>query len=161
MTTVYRASDEESEAEAARIVEMLVAAGLSVQLMGEEAPGVVIGTKEVRVPVEQGARAEELIAARIPETEQGDASHSLDLVTIFSSQNVDGEAEALAIESVLRANEIPCLVVGPQQIPSLQFEVQVPKVHSDAAMRVIEEARAAGPQAADEAEALTEPGNTP
>jgi len=160
MTTVYRAADEESETEAAQILELLAAEGFAGELVGDNAPGVVVGTSEVRVPASQGPMAERLIASRQTKPEAGDASHSLDMVTIFRGRNVDGESEALAVESVLRANEIPCMIVGSQQIPSLEFEVQVPRAQSEAAMRIIEEARAAGPEAAAEAEALTEPGDT-
>jgi len=93
-----------------------------------------------------------------PESEGGrfDTSHDLDMVTLFSSSSHDGEMEALAIQSILDANDIPSYVVGPSVIPSLTFEVQVPKSRLEEAQRVIAEAEAAGPAAAAEAEAAGE-----
>jgi len=79
-------------------------------------------------------------------------SHDLDMVTLFSSLNHDAELEANAIHSVLEANGIPSIVVGAPQIPSLEFQVQVPRVRLEEAERILAEARAAGPEAALEAE---------
>ena len=84
-------------------------------------------------------------------TPHGDASHSMDLVALFRSENHDAEMEALAINSLLQANGIPSVVVGPSVIPSLEFQVQVPQELLSEAERVLEEARAAGPDAAAEA----------
>ena len=81
-----------------------------------------------------------------------DPSHALDLVTLFSSVNHDAEMEANAIHAVLEANGVPSLVVGTPQIPSLEFQVQVPRAHLEEAERVLAEAREAGPAAAVEAE---------
>lgn len=81
-----------------------------------------------------------------------DPSHALDLVTLFSSVNHDAEMEANAIHGVLEANGVPSLVVGTPQIPSLEFQVQVPRAHLEEAERVLAEAREAGPAAAVEAE---------
>ena len=89
-----------------------------------------------------------------PDTEnpEFDASHDLDMVTLFSSLNHDAEMEANAIHSVLEANDIPSIVVGTPQIPSLEFQVRVPRVRLEEAERVLAEAREAGPEAASEAE---------
>ncbi len=81
-----------------------------------------------------------------------DPSHALDMVTLFSSVNHDAEMEANAIHGVLEANGIPSLVVGTPQIPSLEFQVQVPRAHLEEAERVLAEAKEAGPAAAVEAE---------
>jgi hypothetical protein len=59
-------------------------------------------------------------------TEEG-LSHDLDFATIHSGQGTEAEMEAISIQSLLEANDIPCTVVGSQQIPSLPFEVRVPK----------------------------------
>ena len=95
-----------------------------------------------------------------PETEEqsADPSHDLDLVTIFSSSNVDAEMEALAIHSILQASGIPSVVVGASTIPALDFQVQVPRANVAEAQRVLQEAREAGPEAAAEAEAASENG---
>jgi hypothetical protein len=81
-----------------------------------------------------------------------DPSHDLDLVPLFTSANHDAEMEANAIHGLMEASGIPSIVVGAPQIPSLEFQVQVPKARLDEAERVLSEARAAGPSAAAEAE---------
>lgn len=94
-----------------------------------------------------------------PEDYDINPSHALDMVTLFSSSNHDAELEANAIHSVLEANDIPSIVVGTPQIPSLEFQVQVPAAMVPDAQRVLDEARAAGPAAALEAEEATEEGD--
>ena len=81
-----------------------------------------------------------------------DPSHDLDLVTLFSSSNHDAEMEAMAIHGILEANGIPSVLVGASTIPVLSFQVQVPKARLQDAERAVAEARAAGPEAALEAE---------
>jgi hypothetical protein len=88
-----------------------------------------------------------------------DPSHDLDMVTLFSSQNHDAEMEADAIHGVLDASGIPSIVVGTSQIPAFEFQVQVPKSRLEEAERVLAEARAAGPEAAAEAEQEGEKSN--
>jgi hypothetical protein len=85
-----------------------------------------------------------------------DPSHDLDMVTLFSSSNTDAEMEANAIHAILTASGIPSVVVGASPIPSLEFQVQVPRAAMVEAERLVEEARAAGPEAAAEAEAASE-----
>jgi uridine phosphorylase len=85
-----------------------------------------------------------------------DPSSDLDMVTVFSSSNHDGEMEATAVMGMLQSNGIEAIMVGPSVIPSLEFQVQVQRVHADEAARRIAEARAAGPSAAAEAEAASE-----
>ena len=93
--------------------------------------------------------------AQDPEPEV-DPSSELDAVTVFSSSNHDAEMEATSIETMLKSNDIAAVIVGPSVIPSLEFQVQVPRSEAEEAQRLIEEARAAGPEAADEAEAASE-----
>jgi len=81
---------------------------------------------------------------------------SMEMVPLFSSSNHDAEQEALAIHSLLEAAGVPSVVVGPTVIPSLEFRVDVPRDQLEEAQRVVEEARAAGPEAAEEAEAASE-----
>ena len=85
-----------------------------------------------------------------------DEGHDLDMITFFSSSNHDAEMEAMWIHSVLEANEIPSVLVGASVITSLEFQVQVPRARVEEAERVIQEARAAGPNAAAEAEEASE-----
>jgi Putative prokaryotic signal transducing protein len=85
-----------------------------------------------------------------------DPSHELDLVTLFSSSNIDAEMEANTIHNLLQASGIPSVIVGASTIPSLEFQVQVPRETAEEAERLLREARAAGPEAAAEAEAASE-----
>jgi hypothetical protein len=85
-----------------------------------------------------------------------DLSPEMDLITLFSSSNVDAEMEASTIHNLLQANGIPSVVMGPSTIPSLAFEVQVPRESAEEAQRLIDEARIGGPASADEAEAAGE-----
>lgn len=93
---------------------------------------------------------------RQPESGAVDESPALDMEVFFSSSAHDAEMEAMAIHSLLDANNIPSTVVGPSVLPSLEFQVTVPREYLDQARSVVEEARAAGPQAADEAESASE-----
>lgn len=96
---------------------------------------------------------------REPESEEPqevDTSPDLDMVALFSSSNHKAEMEALSIQSLLEANGIPSVLVGPSTIPSLEFQVRVPRHLVDDAARTVAEARAAGPEAAEEAEEASE-----
>lgn len=85
-----------------------------------------------------------------------DRSHQMDMVTLFSSANHDAEMEAMQIHGVMEANGISSIVVGTSTIPSLEFEVQVPREDLAEAQRILAEAQAAGPAGAAEAEAAGE-----
>jgi hypothetical protein len=87
-----------------------------------------------------------------------DISPELNMVKLFSSSNIDAELEANNIHGMLEASGIPSMVVGASVIPSLEFQVQVSREDLDEARRLLEEARAAGPDAASEAEAASEEG---
>jgi hypothetical protein len=91
-----------------------------------------------------------------PELFDQDASHDLDMVTLFSSSNHDAEMEANAIHGLLEANGIPSFVVGSSQLPVLEFHVEVPRSRLEEAQQVLAEAQEAGPSAAAEAEQATE-----
>jgi|SRR5271157_1040477 len=83
-------------------------------------------------------------------------SHALDMVALWDSSTVDSEVEADMIRGVLDTNGIPTLVVGASQYPNLGFEVQVPRGKVMEARRLIEEAKAAGPEAAAAGELASE-----
>ena len=85
-------------------------------------------------------------------------SHALDMVTIWTSEagTVTAEMEADMIRGVLESNGIPVMVVGASQYPNLGFEVKVPRGKVKEAEELIEQAEAAGPDAATEAEAESE-----
>ena len=67
-----------------------------------------------------------------------DTSHDLDLVTLFSSSNVDAEMEATAIHTILQAYGVPSVLVGASTIPVLEFQVQVPRAELDEARTFLE-----------------------
>jgi hypothetical protein len=75
--------------------------------------------------------------AQDSETFEVDPSHDLDMVTLFSSASHDAEMEANAIHGVLEANEIPSIVVRASQLPSLEFQVQVPRARMEEAERAL------------------------
>ena len=85
-----------------------------------------------------------------------DISHELDMVPVFSSSNHDAEMEAMSVHSLLEANGIESMLIGPSTLPVLEFQVQVSKADLATAQRLMAEAQEAGPAAAAEAEAASE-----
>ena len=102
--------------------------------------------------------------AQDPEEEQErdeasvNTSHELDMVALYSSSAVDAGVEADIIRGILDSHDIPSLKSRAMGIPSLGFEVLVHRERFQDAARFIEEARAAGPGAALEAERASEEG---
>lgn len=153
LVIVFRSADSSAREDAEEARDLLVEGGLSPVLLGDDAPGVPSGAWEVRVPAEQVARAEAILAASATAAPvRGDPSHDLDTVTIFDALGATAEMEALGIRAVLEANEIPAVFVGPTVYPNLRFLVRVPRKYKELAEQVLAEAQAAGPSAADEAE---------
>ena len=64
----------------------------------------------------------------------------------------------MALHGLLEANGIESAVVGPSTLPSVEFQVQVPRSQLEDAARVMADAKAAGSSAAEEAEAEQESG---
>ena len=89
--------------------------------------------------------------------EHVDLSHDLDMVTLYTANTIDSEVEAGVLKSLLKSNGIPALVIG-SPYPNLGYQVQVPRVQAEEARRLLEDAQAAGPEAASEAEAASEEG---
>jgi hypothetical protein len=147
LVTVFRSADHSAEDEAIEIHDRLAEAGIEAVVLGDDAPGVIEGTWEVRVPAADVPRAEEIVKLPIPEPEdesdvdEEGQSHDLDFVAIYSGQGPEAEMEATQIRSVLDASGIPCVVIGSQQIPSLPFEVRVPKSRLQDARALLEEAQ--------------------
>jgi hypothetical protein len=83
-------------------------------------------------------------------------SHDLDLVPLYSSQTFEAEMEVQVIRSILDANAIPSALSSNPYSNVLGFELKVPRNRLEEARRVIEEQRAAGPEAAAEAESASE-----
>jgi hypothetical protein len=84
-----------------------------------------------------------------------DISHDLDLVPLFSSRTIEAEMEAEVIRSILEASGIPS-VLSSSPLSTLDFEIKVPRNRLEEALQVIADQRAAGPEAAAEAEAAGE-----
>jgi hypothetical protein len=155
LLTVYRSADMDAEEDAQAVHALLLNAGLHPHLLTDDAPGVVEGTFEIRVPPAEAQEAEALIAkSRVdePEEEDIDPSHDLDLVTVAKTDGTTAELEATSIKSILNANGIRAVIVGATSMPNLGFEVRVTREDARRAEEVILEARAAGPSAALEAE---------
>ena len=85
-----------------------------------------------------------------------DDSEDFDLVTVFSSDEHNAEMQAQAVQSVLEAGGIPCMIMGTEMIPALPIEVRVPKARLAEAQALLAESEAAGPKAAEEAERASE-----
>jgi hypothetical protein len=88
--------------------------------------------------------------------EHKDSSHALDLVTVFDQTGTTAEMEALEIQAVLKAAGIRVVLGNEASFPNLPWTIRVPKADAARALRVIEDAKKAGPQAAEEAEAEQE-----
>jgi hypothetical protein len=150
--TVFRSGDPTAEADATAARDCLTQAGIQAILLGDDAPGVIEGTWEVRVPPPDRARAEAILEARSSEPEEEDESevpkeglsHDLDFVTLFSSPANGAESEAILIQSILESNGVPCVMISGSQYPSLGFEVRVPKSRLEEAVALVEEARQSG-----------------
>ncbi len=93
---------------------------------------------------------------RASELTAEDPSHELDMVPLFSDSGALAEMEAVGIQGILEANDIPSTMFGSSTLPVTEFSVNVPKDRFDEAQRVLEEARAAGPAAAEEGERESE-----
>ena len=93
--------------------------------------------------------------AQDPAQDEGLNTHALDMVTLRNG-SVATEMEADVIRGVLEANGIPSIVVTAPEIPSLGFEVKVPRGRVAEAEQLLEEARAIGNEGAAQAEAESE-----
>ena len=89
-------------------------------------------------------------------TELPNASEDLDLVTIYESSETNAQVESQFIRGVLEAGGVPAIIVGGAEMPNLPCEVRVPQARFAEAERLIADAQAAGPQAAEEAERASE-----
>jgi hypothetical protein len=85
-----------------------------------------------------------------------DSSHALDLVTVFEVVGTTAEMEAIEIQSLLKAAGIRVVLMNEAPFPNLPWSIRVPQVDAARARQVIEEAKSAGPKAAEEAEAEQE-----
>ena len=159
LTTVYRSADDDARESAEAIRDLLAGEGLNPELLDDSAPGVPEGAYVVQVPAPQAARAEELIgSARLPEDELIAVNDSADLnaETVFSAPaGTTAELEAMSVQSILEGAGIATIMVGDAVLPNLPFEIRVAKDQAEKARQLIEEAKASGPAAAEEAAAET------
>jgi hypothetical protein len=145
LVTVFRSADEYAGEQATEAHDRLAAAGVDAVILDDSAPGVVVGTYEVRVRTADLRAAEAILAIPLRredevEVSKEGASRDLDFVAVFKDQAPDAEMEALAVKGMLESAGIPAIVVGSQQIPSLPFEVRVPKSRLDEAKALMESA---------------------
>jgi hypothetical protein len=155
LITVFRSMDAEAKEDAESIIDLLTDEGISAALLDDSAPGVPEGVFEVRVPPEDSARAEELIAENpLPDdVEEVDPSSALDLETVASAAS---EMEATSIKNLLESNEIAAMLVGDSVLPNFAFDVRVARDQVDRARLIIAQAERGGPAAAEEAERASE-----
>jgi hypothetical protein len=156
--TVFRSADKSASEDADSVRQMLIESGIAATLLDHSAPGVMAGAYEVRVEAENQARAEQLIAEFQveDELEPADPSEGLDLVTVFRSAGTAAEMEAVSIHSVLEAGGIEAMIIGDSRYPIFPQDVRVAREHEAQARQMIEDALAAGPAGAEEAEQASE-----
>ncbi len=159
LTVVFRSTDDDAAEDAALIRARLEEAGLTASLRENDAEYAF----EVLVPAAQADDAIHLLSIEQPDVtaaaaEEVDPSSDLDLVTLYDGEMSLAEMEAMQIKGLLSAANIPAFVVGASSLPNLAFQVRVPRDLVEQAREVLEEARAAGADAAMEAEAMGEPG---
>ena len=152
LITVFRSADASAEDDAREIARLLNDSGIPSTVLDDSAPGVPEGAWEVQVPQADSSRADVLIATH-PLDAAHDDSHALDMVTVFRAAGTDTESEALTVKGLLRASGVPAEIVGDTRYPNLPQQVNVPRSQATEARRLIAEALAAGPAAAEEAEA--------
>jgi hypothetical protein len=158
LVTVYRSMDDTAKEDCETIAGILTDQGLSPVILDDAAPGVPEGTFEVRVPSGELQKAEELIAEHpLPdEVEEVDDSSDLNLETIYHADGTLAEVESMEIKNLLEASGVAAVVIGNSVLPTMSFEVRVARDQVERAREVINEAQAAGPAAAEEAEMLSE-----
>ncbi len=152
LTTIFRSADARAEDDARSIAQLLNDSGIPATVLDDSERGVPEGAWEVCVAQADSSKADALIATH-PVDALHDDSHDLDMIAVFRSAGTDTESEALTVKGLLRANGLPAEIVGDTRYPNLPQQVQVPRSKATEARRLIAEALAAGPAAAEEAEA--------
>jgi hypothetical protein len=82
-------------------------------------------------------------------------SDPLELVPVLEDDGTPielTEMEATELQNLLQANGIDAVISGVEMLPNLPYRLQVAADRAEEAAKVIAEARAAGPSAAEEAE---------
>lgn len=157
---MFRSADESAQEDATSVAQLLNDAGIAARLLDDSAPGVPQGAWEVCVARADSARADALIATHPVEDEfaHPDESHDLDMVTVFRTGpgETSGDTEAMTVKGLLDAAGIPAVLVADARYPNFPEQVKTPRSRAGDARRVIAEALADGPAAADEGEAESE-----
>ena len=160
MTNVFRSADEDAEADARAVHELLTSQGMEAVLLDDSAPGVPSGVWEVQTPAANVASAEQSIRqARLPDSDLSEVSGSaaFDVETVFRAHGgTNAEMQAMSVKSMLESSGIATVLVGDSVLPNLSFEVQVAKEQAGEARRMIEQAEVNGAEAADEEERSSE-----
>jgi hypothetical protein len=119
---------------------------------------VVSGTYEVRTSADKASEAERLLAENAAKVEEHvDPSPELDLELVWRGEGATAEMEAMAVKGILDASDIESVMIGASTLPNLEFQIGVPHEFADKARQAIADAQAAGPAAAEEAAAATDP----
>jgi hypothetical protein len=153
--TVFRSGDPTAKQDAENARVRLVKGGIQAIVLGADAPGVVEGSWEVRVPPVDRARAEALVDLPGPQAEDESEvstegqSHDLDFVNLATFDGPGAEMQSTLLRSALEGNGIPCAVIGISQIPSLGFEVRVPKTRLEEALTIVAGADQSGAEVAE------------
>jgi hypothetical protein len=153
--TVFRSGDPTAKQDAEKARERLGKGGIRAIVLGDETPGVVEGSWEVRVPPADRARAEALVDLPAPQLEDESEvttegqSHDLDFVSLATFDGPAAEMQSMLLRSALEGNGIPCAVIGIAQIPSLGFEVRVPKTRLEEALTIVAGADQSGGEVAE------------
>jgi hypothetical protein len=161
LVPVFESADVDALEQVNWVRDLLATTGIAAEVFDDSAPGVPSDAFQVRVQPEQREEAERAI-----ETRKGvapgalDPSHDLDMVPVFIAEGADSEMCAMGIRSILDAQGIPSVLVSSSPLPSLPFEVRVPKERIEEARKAIAEAEEAGPFAAEEAERESEAGGS-
>ncbi len=160
MINVFRSADEDAEADARAVHELLTSQGIEAVLLDDSAPGVPSGAWEVQTPAADVARAEQLIGqARLPDSDLTEVSESaaFDVETVFRAHaGTSAEMQAMSVKSMLESSGIATILVGDSVLPNLSFEVQVAKGQAEEARRLIAQAEVIGAEAAEEEEQSSE-----
>jgi hypothetical protein len=153
--TVFRSGDPTAKQDAETALERLTQGGIRAIVLGDDAPGVVEGSYEVRVPAADRAQAEALVDLPGPQPEDESEvttegqSHDFDFVRLAAFDGVGSEMQSILLRSALEGNGIPCAVIGIAQIPSLGFEVRVPKTRLEEALTIVAGADQSGAEMAE------------
>jgi len=134
----------------------LMAAGVEPQSIVITVPNTFIATAEAIS--QAGARPDfvDVDPATYTMDPEKLRSHALDMVTLFNSSTIDSEMEADLIRGILDSGGIPSILTNIPYAGLLGVEVKVPRGKLKEAEALIAEAKAAGPEAAAEAEAASE-----